>query len=335
MRIGLTYDLRDDYRALGYSEADVAEFDTRDTIDALDAALQRLGHVTDRIGHIRQLAERLVAGDRWDLVFNIAEGLRGRSREAQVPALLEAYDLPYVFSDPLTSAATLDKAVAKSLVRDAGIPTAPWAVIDDARRTKVQLPFPVFLKPLAEGTGKGCERASKVANADELKATARDLLTRFGQPVLAESYLCGREFTVGIVGNGSGARVIGVLEITLPESADADIYSYVNKEECETRVHYALADDAEALRAGELALAAYRVLGCRDAARLDFRSDSFGEPYFLEANVLAGIHPSHSDLPILASLAGIGYDGLISEIVTAAVHRLGPLGAPRPAKQAA
>ena len=128
MRIGFTYDLRDDYRAIGFDEEAIAEFDSPETIDEIAAALTRLGFNIDRIGHVKALAARLVAGERWDLVFNIAEGLKGRSREAQVPALLEAYDVPYVFSDPLTLAVSLDKAVAKQIVRDAGIPTAAFAV---------------------------------------------------------------------------------------------------------------------------------------------------------------------------------------------------------------
>ncbi|MGB6968763.1 MAG: hypothetical protein WBD76_05825, partial [Methyloceanibacter sp.] len=123
MRIGLVYDLRDDYRALGFSEEEIAEFDNVDTIDQLAGALQALGCEVERVGRGQALAARLVAGTRFDLVFSIAEGVKGRSREAQVPALCELFDQPYLFSDPLSSAACHDKAVAKRLVRDAGVPT--------------------------------------------------------------------------------------------------------------------------------------------------------------------------------------------------------------------
>ena len=322
MRIGFVYDARDEYRALGFSEEAVAEFDTPDTLDAIAAGLQANGCTVERIGHGRALAARLSAGDRWDLVFSVAEGLSGRAREAQVPALCELFDQPYVFSDPLTMAATLDKAVAKRLVRDAGVPTAPFAVIETAAdATAVALSFPLFVKPVAEGTGKGCEAASKVGSTVELVAAAERVLARYRQPALVEPYLPGREFTVGLVGNGSTARVIGVLEVVLLEGAEAGVYSLLNKEECERLVEYRLADDAEARRAGEWALKAYHALGCRDAARLDFRSDAAGEPTFLEANPIAGLHPSHSDLPILAGQAGISYDRLLGMILDAAAAR--------------
>jgi D-alanine-D-alanine ligase len=324
MHIGLTYDLREDYAGRGLPEEALAEFDSPETIEGIEAALRANGHRPERIGHVRALAARLAEGHRWDLVFNIAEGLSGRSREAQVPALLEAFDQPYAFSDPLTQAVGLDKAVAKRLVRDAGVPTAAFAVLEtDADARACTLPFPVFVKPIAEGTGKGCERASKCTDRRALVQTARRLRARFGQPVLAEPFLPGREFTVGVIGNGAGARVIGVMEIELLANAEAEVYSFVNKELCEERVVYRLADDPEAREAGRVALAAYRALGCRDAARLDIRSDAGGRPQFLEVNTLAGLHPTHSDLPILSAKAGMSFEALIGAIVDAAAERQG------------
>ncbi len=166
-----------------------------------------------------------------------------------------------------------------------------------------------------------------------MRSTARrwcrrraSLRARFGQPVLAEPFLPGREFTVGVLGNGREAHVIGVLEILLRANAEAEVYSFVNKELCEDRVVYRLADvpdDAEAREAGAVALAAYRALGCRDAARLDIRSDAAGRPQFLEVNTLAGLHPAHSDLPILAAKAGMPFEALIGAIVEAAAERQG------------
>src|SRR5581483_5078997 len=128
MRIGVTYDLRSDYLAMGYGEEETAEFDSEITINAICDALTGLGWRVERIGNVRRLVEALGAGKRWDAVFNFCEGLKGVSREAQVPALLEAFDIPYVFSDPLTLALTLDKAMTKRVVRDAGVPTADFAV---------------------------------------------------------------------------------------------------------------------------------------------------------------------------------------------------------------
>lgn len=323
MRIGLVYDLRDDYLAAGYTLEQTAEFDSRETVDALADALAANGHSVERIGHGRALATMLSAGSRWDLVFSIAEGLKGRCREAQVPALCELFDQPYAFSDPLTMAATLDKAVAKRLVRDAGLPTAPFAILESPGQAAfVDLPWPVFVKPVAEGTGKGCEAASRVVGRMALTDAAARLIARFDQPAIVEPYLSGREFTVGIVGAGPSARVLGTMEIVLERDADSGVYSYTNKEECESRVRYSLVDDSEARRAARTALACYRALGCRDAGRVDLRSDGAAEPQFLEVNPIAGLHPTHSDLPIIAELAGHGYQRLIGDIVASASVRI-------------
>ena len=163
MKVGLTYDLRAEYLAAGYGEEETAEFDRPDTIDALEGALKEFGYQTDRIGHVRQLVTRLAAGDRWDIVFNIAEGLRGVAREAQVPALLEAYDIPCTFSDPLVTALTLHKALTKRVLRDVGVRTPDFFVVEsEADIERCKLPFPLFVKPLAEGTAKGIDGDSKV-----------------------------------------------------------------------------------------------------------------------------------------------------------------------------
>ncbi len=325
MRIGLTYDLREVYLAEGYSEEETAEFDRPDTVDALDAAIRSLGHETDRIGRLPDLLERLVSGDRWDLVFNIAEGLRGSGREAQVPALLDAYGIPYTFSDPVGLCVTMDKSVAKRVVRDAGLPTPAFALVGDMEDLDtVDLPWPLFAKPSREGTGKGITAASKVRSMEELAAVCAALLAAFQQPVLVETFLPGREFTVGILGTGRSARAVGVMEVVLRDNADADVYSYANKEWCEERVIYRLVDDDEAREAARIAVEAWKILGCRDAGRIDVRSDARGRPHFLEANPLAGLHPHHSDLPILCTLVGISYEELIGTILDEALGRLAP-----------
>jgi D-alanine-D-alanine ligase len=323
MRIALVYDLRDDYRALGLSEEEVAEFDSVETIDQLAAALEALRCEPVRVGRGQALAARLVEGVRYDLVFSIAEGVKGRSREAQVPALCELFDQPYLFSDPLTLAACLDKAVAKRLVRDAGVPTPAFIAAEQVHELAGWTDFPAFVKPIAEGTGKGCEAGSLVHGRTELDAAVRRVVVRYKQPALVERYLPGREFTVGIAGNGEDARVLGVCEILLKANAEANVYSLHNKELCEELVTYAPVDDGEAKIAAARALQAYRALECRDAARIDFRSDANGQPYFLEANPLAGLNPWHSDLPILAAQNGISFVALIGMIVDAGLARYG------------
>ena len=323
MKIGITYDLRDDYLAEGYGEEETAEFDHPKTIAAIEEALRDLGYETDRIGHIRALAKRLVAGERWDLVFNIAEGLRGFGREAQVPALLDAYDIPYTFSDPLLLTLTLHKGMTKRVIRDLGIPTPAFAVIESPEEIAgIQLPFPLFAKPIAEGTGKGVTAASKIADRAELEEVCLTLLKTFRQPVLVESFLPGREFTVGIIGTGAAAFAPAVLEVHFLKTAEREVYSYLNKEEWHGRIEYRLADDPMAKLAEKTALAAWRGLGCRDGGRIDLRADAEGIPQFMEVNPLAGLRPGHSDLPILCELAGMPYRELIAGIMRSALERV-------------
>jgi len=324
MRIGMTYDLRTDYLNAGYSEDETAEFDRPSTIDAIENAIRNMGHEPVRVGNLASLIKRLADGEKWDLVFNIAEGLYGFGRESQVPALLDAYRIPYVFSDPLVLALTLHKGMAKHVVRDLGIPTPDFAVIKNlADIARIALPYPLFAKPVAEGTGKGVNPSSKLKDAAQLDQVCRELLATYHQPVLVETFLPGREFTVGIVGNGEHARAIGIMEVVLLENSEPDIYSYHNKEYCEELVEYRKVDDPEAQLAIEVALASWHALDCQDGGRVDLRSDATGHPNFIEVNPLAGLHPEHSDLCIIASKFGITYQQLLSEIVQAALTRNG------------
>ncbi|MFO7654677.1 MAG: D-alanine--D-alanine ligase [Candidatus Krumholzibacteriia bacterium] len=326
MRIGLTYDLRDEYLSLGYDEEETAEFDRISTIDEIDDALRRLGHVTDRIGHARQLVERLAAGERWDLVFNIAEGMHGIGREAQVPALLDVYSIPYTFSDPLVLSLTLHKGMTKRVLRDAGLPTSAFVEVAGlADLEGLNLPFPLFAKPVAEGTGKGIDGDSVLRTPAEMHERCALLLERFRQPVLVETFLPGRELTVGITGTGDRAQVLGTLEVVLLDGAEAEAYTYTNKENCEDLVEYRPVDgrlDPQVRRAEEAALAAWRLLGCRDAGRVDLRADAQGVLQIMELNPLAGLHPEHSDLPMIATAAGMSYDDLMRRIVDSARERL-------------
>lgn len=324
MNIGVTYDLRDDYLAMGMSEEETAEFDRASTIDGLSAAIEACGHRVDRVGHVKALASRLVRGDRWDLVFNIAEGVRGMGREAQVPALLDAYNIPHTMSDALVCALTLHKGMTKHLVRDLGVPTPAFAVVESPRDVdRVDLGWPIFAKPVAEGTSKGVDARSRIASRDQLRQECERLLRTFRQPVLVEEYLPGREVTVGILGTGDRARVLGVMEVKLRASAEPGVYSYANKEKSEDLVDYALASDDAARDASDQALRVWRGLGCRDAGRVDLRQDTRGRMSFMEVNPLPGLHPEHSDLPIMASLAGLSYRELIRQILESASERVG------------
>ncbi|HNS21316.1 MAG TPA: ATP-grasp domain-containing protein [Sedimentisphaerales bacterium] len=323
MTVGLVYDLRDDYLAQGFTQEQAAEFDSAATIDALEKAIRSLGYATERIGNGMALAQQLAAGNRWDLVFNIAEGLYGRSREAQTPALLEMYGIPYTCSDPLVCALTLDKAMTKRVLQSAGLHTPRFAVVTSPSQVEsLDLDYPLFAKPLAEGTGKGVDKDSRVDSPAALEKVCARLLERFAEPVLVEEYLPGREFTTAILGTGCDARVLGTIEFRIEANAPAQDYSFDVKEQCEQCVTYfpmpkgALRDEAEAL-----ALAAYRVLECRDTGRVDIRLDAQGRPAFIEINPLPGMHPTHSDLPMIATQEGMSYEELIGSIVHSALAR--------------
>lgn len=327
MRVGMTYDLRDDYLRAGYGAEETAEFDREDTISAIETSIRELGHEPVRIGNVKALVRRLCAGERWDLVFNIAEGLCGYGREAQVPAILDAYDIPYTFSDPLILSLTLHKGMVKRVLRDLGIPTPAFCLVEsDADIASVDLPFPLFAKPVAEGTGKGIDAASKIGDRRSLERICKKLLREFRQAILVETFLPGREFTVGILGTGKDALSIGALEVLLRENAEPEVYSYENKERFKERVEYRLVEDEMARKAEETALAAWRGLGGRDSGRVDLRADAAGVPNFMEVNPIAGLHPENSDLCIIASKRGITYTALIEAIMKSAQGRLNGAG---------
>ncbi|MBN2241368.1 MAG: D-alanine--D-alanine ligase [Acidobacteria bacterium] len=327
MLIGLTYDLRSEYLAEGLSEDETAEFDSERTIEAIEEALHALGHETERIGNARKLIAAVASGRRWPMVFNIAEGLYGIAREAQVPAILDLYRIPYTFSDPMVLSLTLNKTMTKRVIRDAGLSTAEFIEVGPGDGAP-DVPFapPYFVKPVAEGTGKGVSARSIVTRIEDLEAVCSELINRYRQPVLVEKYLSGREFTVGIVGTGRQAEVIGTIEVLLRAEAEQGVYSYGNKARFQELVDYRLVDplkESLGKNVEALALQAYRVLGCRDAGRVDIRCDGEEVPHFIEINPLAGIHPEHSDLPILCTRRGIPYQSLIERIVTSAAGRAG------------
>lgn len=322
MRVGMTYDLRDDYLARGYSVEATAELDRQDTIDGIAQALRELGHDPVRIGNIFELTRCLVNGERWDLVFNIAEGMHGPSRESQVPALLEAYQIPCTFSDSLVLALALNKAVTKRIVGAAGIATPDFVEVRCAADiAPIRLPLPLFAKPVAEGSSKGISSVSRINTAADLAQVCGNLLEQYRQPVLVETYLPGREFTVGVVGTGDAAEVLGVMEIHFTSPQAAETYSYFTKTHYEELVKYSLADGEVARECTRLALAVWRVLGCRDGGRVDVRLAADGQANFLEVNPLPGLNYVYSDLPILCGLRGIPFRDLIGKVITSACRR--------------
>ncbi|MBE0660958.1 MAG: D-alanine--D-alanine ligase [Bacteroidales bacterium] len=323
MKIGLTFDLKTTYLQQGFSHEEVAEFDSEETIAGIESTLNELGYQTERIGNIVELTQALVSGKCWDLVFNIAEGYYGIGREAQVPALLDAFRIPYVFSDPMVLSLTLHKAMAKHVIRGNGIPTAAFVVVKNEKDLEnINLEYPLFIKPVAEGTGKGISQKSLVTNRMDLELNAKELLDKFKQPVLVEEYLPGREFTVGITGTGNEAAPCGIMEVIVYGKIEEQVYSLQNKEEYESRVAYSIPEKSITEYCYDVALRSWNALECRDGGRVDLRLDKNGVPNFIEVNPLAGLNPIHSDLPILCKLNGISYKDLIGMIMQSALKRI-------------
>ena len=328
-KVGIAFDLYDDYLAQGYSELEIAEFDSNETIDSLEQSLNGQGFLTERIGNAKDLMRALGEGRRWDLVFNICEGLHGTGREALVPAILDCYEIPYTFSDPLPLTLSLHKDMAKRVMCSMGVPTAPFTlVVTEDDIGSVALSYPLFCKPVCEGTSKGIDASCYVETAEELRRTCTRLLKHCQQPVLVESYLPGREFTVGILGNGAQARVIGGMEIVMREGAEPYGYTYQNKQQWRTAVEFRPVSPEILAACAQAALPAWRALFCRDAGRVDLREDGDGKVHVLEVNPLSGLN-ENSDLSILARLSKIEYPRLIEMIMSAAIARL-QLSAPEP-----
>ncbi len=319
MKVGLTYDLRSWYTDRGYSMDETAEFDKQETIDALEKSLKLMGHETEPIGNTFQLIEALASGKKWDLVFNIAEGLYGDGRESVVPAILDQYKIPYVFSGPVIMGLSLNKHLAKLVVAAAGVPVSPGKLITKLQDLRdCNLSYPLFVKPVSEGTGKGITEKSLVKSPTELNKMVDWILTEFHQPALVEEYLPGREFTVGIVGYGQEAVAIGGMEVICANNLP---YSVEVKENYQNYCTYKPLGDDIVAECKTVALGAWKALDAVDAGRVDLKADRNGKICFIEANPLAGLNPIHSDLPILSRMSGIEYQTLMEMIMKAAMKR--------------
>jgi D-alanine-D-alanine ligase len=313
-----------------------AEWDSPTTIAAVEAALSRLGKVV-RLEAKEDFPERLRQANP-DIVFNIAEGFHGVNRESHVPAICEFYGIPYSGSDPFTLTLCLDKARTKETLTFHGIPTPRFAVVEKVEglgAVTEQLAFPLFVKPLHEGSSKGITDANLCFDRGHLSRQTAFLLENYRQPVLVEEYLPGKEFTCAVVGNGDEAVVLPIVGMnfeTLPKGA-LPIYSFDAKFvwdrpenpldifQCPARITRELQASIE-----RVTLDAFRVLGCRDWARIDVRLDASGKPNVLEVNPLPGILPDPADnscLPKAARAAGIGYEELIQNCLKYAAARQG------------
>ncbi len=326
LRVGVTYNLKRIVPKHADDDDAEAEYDSVTTIDALQAAIESHGHQVVRLEAGADIV-RTLPDAGVDVVFNLAEGLRGRSREAHVPALLEMLDIPFTGSDAATMSLALDKDLCKAVIGAAGVPVPRGVrMLTGDEPLPAGIAFPVIVKPNAEGSSKGILAQSVVEDEPALRAAARTLLSRYRQEVIAEEYLPGREFTVGLLGPPEAPRVLPPMEIVfLAGGAPRPVYAFDDKLDWSTRIRYdrpATVDAALAAEIERVARGTWRALGCRDVARIDLRCDAAGALRVIEVNPLPGLTPGWSDLCLIAEGAGMRYEALIGEILAPAIARL-------------
>jgi D-alanine-D-alanine ligase len=304
-----------------------AELDSERTVEAIAAALREAGHEVTFLEGDTNLYRRLER-ERFDIAFNICEGHRGESRESHVPAILEMLGIPYTGSKVLCLALTLDKPMAKRILTFHGLPTPQFQVFDDpSEALDPGLGYPLFVKPVGEGTGKGINGDSVVRDESQLRRQLRWLIETYGQPALVEEYIEGREITVGLLGNRQ-LRVLPPLEVDLSTCPPEEhgIYTARIKSELPHLPRYlcpAVLTHAQVEELSRLAVGAFRALGCLDVARVDFKLDAHrgDRPYILEVNPLPGLSPGVSDLVFEAEAEGMSHADLINAILDAALER--------------
>ncbi len=324
MRVGLSYNVRPADHPPHLPADAFEEYDSEATVDHLCRALAALGHEVFRLGAGPGIID-VLRKTRPDFVFNIAEGEGGRCREAHVPALLEMLGIPYLGSDPLTLCVTLDKAVAKRLVSSGGFPTPGFRTFRSEDEVDgLTLAYPVIVKPAYEGSSKGVRLASRASSPADARRMVSFVTGEYRQEAIVEEFIPGPEVTVGLVGNGR-PRVLGIMEV-VPKRVPREefVYSLEVKRDWENQVEYRCPPPFPAETTAEIercAVGIYRLLGCRDFSRIDFRLDGNRVPQFIECNPLPGLSPGYGDLPIMAGKMGISYVELIAEILSHAVGR--------------
>lgn len=323
IRVGLIFNIKRIKPSYGGANDEEAEFDSPATIEALANAIRSYGHEVVLLEATPALAAAMQPGTV-DVVFNVAEGIRGRSREAQVPALLELCDIPYTGSDPTTMLLALDKGLAKQIVRQAGIPTPNWFVMRTSRdEIPSNLRYPVVVKPIAEGSSKGVLAKSVAENEHDLREATSAIVARYPDGVIVEEFLPGREFTVGLLGEDP-VRILPPMEIVFRADLRNPIYTFDYKLNFNDEVRYdapAHVDAALLEQIEKVAKGAFHALGCRDVARIDLRMDAEGIVNFIECNPLPGLTPEWSDLCQIALSVGMDFQALIGEILAPALGR--------------
>lgn len=328
IKIGVTYNLKHAETTVGNAPDEQAEYDSMDTVLAIESAIRKFGHKTVLLEADETLPQKLLQ-ERPDLVFNIAEGRGGRAREAQVPALLNLFTIPFTGSDETTLCLSLDKALTKRVLSTYQIPTPRYRLFSPGEPIRTSgLSFPVIVKPNAEGSSKGIADVCIAKTSAELKSLVQQNFALYGGAVLAEEFISGREFTVGLVGNDDTLRVFPPMEIVYHKSPieGYNVYNYTVKQEYQSYVTYRCpAEISEAMEQELIRLSKkiFLALNCRDFARIDFRADESGKLYFIEINPLPGLAPHYSDYPMLAEFCGVSHEDLVGEVLKAGASRAG------------
>lgn len=328
MKIGLSFDLKDSVTPEDTRVSDaLEEYDSKETIEILMSSLRSAGHDVVMLGGGKEFLANITAGNDIDIVFNIAEG-RGtfRSREAQVPSVLEMLGIPYTGSDPLTLAVCLDKPLTKKLVLLEGVNTPKWKIIGSEEQLEAtdwnEVSFPAIVKPAFEGSSKGVHSSALVHSREEARREVISQLADYRQAVLVEEFIDGDEVTVGIIGNRK-PEIVGMMRILPREATEHFVYSLEVKRDWQRLVDYESPPELGEKSIATLrdySLKAYTTLGCRDFTRVDFRLDSKGNPYFIEINPLPGLG-TYSDLIIMALKLGWSHEGVIRAVFEAALER--------------
>src|SRR3989339_106023 len=326
LKIGFTYDAKNDYPLHPGDNPDkYAEFDSEDTIREITDALKTSGHQIVRVGNIRSFIKQVNAGEKYDFIFNICEGIKGRNRESQAPAVFEVYDTPYSGSDALTMGLTLDKTMAKRILQYHGLKTPNFIAVksvEELSPKKFKLRFPIIVKPSLEGTSKGISRESLCRNFTQLKKRAEWLLETYKQPALIEEFIIGYEFTVPVLGNDP-PKVLPIVQTAISGKTDLGDDFYTQSRVDSTDINYlcpAEIDKELEEKINTLVLESYKALGCHDVSRIDIRVDYNNEPYFLECNPLPNI--GRIDVfPLVAKAMGITYEQLLCLVLDASLKR--------------
>jgi len=326
-----------------------AEFDRIETIQAVQAAIESDGHRTAFLPADASLPFTLRDFNP-DICFNFAEGISGDGREAQVPALLELFGIPYAASRVVANAVGLDKTMTKRIWAEMGLPTARYQEFASGYEPLARsLRFPMFVKPAREGTGMGMDLGAICYDEKQLRQRVHWVVNNYHQPALVEEFLPGREFTIAVLGRKDAALYsrhpewygpdgfhrFPALEVDSSTSVTPGIYGHKAKTLhewddgvpgflCPANVERGLFDLLQ-----NLAIAAHQAIGTCDVSRVDIRLDSAGQPRLLEINTLPGLTPDFSDLCVIANAEGISYRDLILEILYLGASRYGMLQ-PRP-----